>query len=182
MIQHLYLLPDLNSSERLAGIIESSGVPHNRIHIAHKDHAEAQKRSLNDLNFLQEFDTIHSGERGFLVGAILAVLVGLSVFEFLEGHPIASVITLFSCLIVLGYSTWLGGLIGASSDNYRLQPYHDHIERGGSVVLVDVDTRGDAELRSLVASSFPEAQAVGSSNTVDNPFAGQFFLRKHFQE
>ena len=179
MIQQLYLLPDLSASERLVGIIESSGVPCNRIHIAHKDHAEAQKRHLNDLNFLQEFDTIHSGERGFIVGVILALLAGLSVYELLDGHPVASVVTLFSCLIVLGFSTWLGGLIGASSDNYRLQPFHDHIEQGGSVMLVDVDTRSDAELRSLVSSSFPEAKTVGSSNSVDNPFAGHFFLRKH---
>ena len=180
MIKQLYLLPDLNSSEQLAEIIKSAGVPHNRIHIAHKNHAESQKRHLNDLNFLEEFDTIHSGERGFLVGAILAVLVGVSVYEFLEGYPIASVITLFSCLIVLGYSTWLGGLIGASSDNYRLQPYHDHLDQGGSLIMVDVNTRNDAEIRSLVASAFPEAESVGSSSTVDNPFAGQFFLRKHF--
>ena len=180
MIQQLYLLPDLNSSERLAEIIESSGISHNRIHIAHKNHAEAQKRDLNDLNFLEEFDTIHSGERGFLVGAILAMLVGVSVFEFLEGYPVASMVTLFSCLIVLGFSTWLGGLIGASSDNYRLQPFHEHLEQGGSLMLVDVDTRGDADLRSLVANAFPEARPAGSSNTVDNPFAGQFFLRKHF--
>ena len=180
MIKQLYLLPDLNSSERLAEIIESAGVPHNRVHIAHKDHAEAQKRHLNDLTFLEEFDTIHSGERGFLVGAILAILVGLSVYEFLDGHPVASVITLFSCLIVLGYSTWLGGLIGASSDNYRLQPFHDHLERGGSLVMVDVDIRNDADIRSLVANAFPEARPVGSSSALDNPFAGQFFLRKHF--
>lgn len=180
MIQQLYLLPDLGSSERLAGMIESSGIPHNRIHVAHKNHAEAQKRRLNDLNFLEEFDTIHSGERGFIVGVILALLVGLSVFELLEGHPVASVITLFSCLIVVGFSTWLGGLIGASSDNYRLQPFHDHIEKGGSLMLIDVDARSDAELRSLVRTAFPEAKSAGSSNTVDNPFEGQFFLRKHF--
>ena len=181
MIQQRYLLSDLNSSERLAGLLESSGVPRNRIHVAHKDHAKVQKRHLNDLNFLEEFDIIHSAERGFIVGVILALLVGLSVFEYLEGHPVASVITLFSCLVVVGFSTWLGGLVGASSDNYRLQPFHDHIEQGGSLVLVDVDTRSDAELRSLVTNAFPEARPAGSGTTVDNPFAGQFFLRKHFR-
>lgn len=180
MIQQLYLLPDLNTSQKLSEIIESSGIPHNRIHIAHKDHTEARKRELNDLNFLEEFDTIHSGERGFIVGSVLAILVGIALFEFLEGHPVASMVTLFSCLIVLGFSTWLGGLIGASSDNYRLQPYHDHLEQGGSLMLVDVETQSDTELRALILNAAPEAQPAGSASKVDNPFAGEFFLRKHF--
>ena len=45
-------------------------------------------------------------------------------------------------------------------------------------MLVDVNTRSVTKLRSLVITAFPEARPAGFSNTVSNPFARQFFLRK----
>ncbi|WP_062270340.1 hypothetical protein [Endozoicomonas arenosclerae] len=179
MIRILYRLPDLTCAQKLNQLVESQGVSHNRIHIAHKDHLTLHKEDLNDLSFLEEYDTVHSGERGFLVGIILTVLVGLSVYELMEGHPIASIITLFASLVVLGYSTWLGGLIGASSDNYRLQPFHDHLEQGGSVVMLDIDADSAPKLMNAIAHHIPEAEPAGRSQMLDNPFKGSFFLRKH---
>ena len=172
-------MPDLPCAQKLNELVESQGVSHNHIHIAHKDHLTLQKKHLNDLSFLEEYDTVHSGERGFLVGIILTVLAGLSVYELMEGHPVASMITLFACLVVLGYSTWLGGLIGASSDNYRLQPFHDHLDKGGSVVMLDVAPDSASTLMHTVAQHMPEAVPAGRSQTLDNPFKGSWFLRKH---
>ncbi|KEQ17122.1 hypothetical protein [Endozoicomonas numazuensis] len=179
MIRILYRLPDLPCAQKFNELVESEGVAHNRIHIAHKDHLTLQKKHLNDLTFLEEFDTVHSGERGFLVGIILTVLAGLSVYEIMEGYPVASMITLFACLVVLGYSTWLGGLIGASSDNYRLQPFRAHLDDGGSVVMLDVDPVSASRLMNVIAHHIPEAQPAGRSQTLDNPFKGSWFLRKH---
>ncbi|MGI9273582.1 MAG: hypothetical protein ACR2PT_01810 [Endozoicomonas sp.] len=180
MKQQLYLLPDLDSSKVLASLVEAEGIPDNHIHIAHKDHTSIQKYHLNDLTFIEEFDTIHAGERGLMVGTLLAVLAGLSLYEFLDGHPVASTITLFSCLILLGFSTWLGGLIGSSSDNYRLQPFHDHLQQGGSLIMIDVKTNMESRLIDLIKHAYPLARPAGTSSTIDNPFSGEFFLRKHF--
>lgn len=179
MLRVLYRLPDLSFAQKLNDLAEAEGVNHNRIHIAHKDHLATQKKHLNDLSFLEEYDTVHSGGRGFLVGILLTVLTGLSVHELTEGHPVASVVTFFSCLVVLGYSTWLGGLIGASSDNFRLQPFHDHIEQGGSVVMLDVEPDSLSKLMHVIAQHIPEAEPAGKSQRLDNPFKGSWILKKH---
>ena len=180
MKQQLYLLPDLDSSKQLVSLVEAEGIPDKHIHVAHRDHTSAQRYHLNDLNFIEEFDTIHAGERGLMIGVVLAILAGLSLYELLEGHPVASAITLFFGVIILGFSTWLGGLIGSSSDNYRLQPFHEHLQQGGSLVLIDVRTDMESRLASLIRRSFPQARPAGTSSTVDNPFSGELFLRKHF--
>ncbi|MRI33601.1 hypothetical protein EOPP23_11445 [Endozoicomonas sp. OPT23] len=180
MIQLLYKFPDLKAAQKFNDVAEAAGITHDHLHIAHKDHLGTQKRHLNDLSFLEEFDTLHSSERGFLIGIILSVMTGFAIYEFLEGHPVASMITLFACLIVLGYSTWLGGLIGSSSDNYRLQPFHDHLEQGGALVIVDLDVESEQLLKKALVREMPSVVPAGRSSTIDNPFAGQLMLRKHF--
>ncbi|WOG25999.1 hypothetical protein [Endozoicomonas sp. 8E] len=179
MLRVLYRLPDLTFAQKLNDLAEAEGVSHNRIHIAHKDHLATQKKHLNDLSFLEEYDTVRSGERGFLIGILLTVLTGLAVHELMEGHPVASVVTFFACMVVLGYSTWLGGLIGASSDNFRLQPFHDHLEKGGSVVMLDVESTSVSKLTRVIAVQIPEAEPAGRSQRLDNPFMGSWLLRKH---
>ena len=180
MIQLLYKLPDLKSAQKFDYVAESAGIEHRHIHIAHKDHLGTQQRHLNDLSFLEEFDTLHSSERGFLVGIVLSAMTGFAIYEYMEGHPIASMITLFACLVVLGYSTWLGGLIGSSSDNYRLQPFHDHLEQGGALVIVDLDVETEQKLKKVLVKEMPSVVPSGRSSTIVNPFAGQLMLRKHF--
>ncbi len=179
MKKHLFLLPGLKTAKELSEQLESAGIDHNRIHIAHEDHTRAMKYHLNDLNFLEETDTIHSGERGFMVGVILATVVGFFTYNLLEGHPAGGIGTVFASLIALGFPTWLGGMIGASSDNYRLQPYHDHIQQGGAVVMVDISNPIERERMNETVSNYPTARAAGIASGLDNPFAGQLIPRKH---
>ncbi len=180
MIQLLYKLPDLKAAQKFNDVVESADIAHKHIHIAHKDHLSTQQKHLNDLSFLEEFDTVHSSERGFLIGIVLSAMTGFAVYEYLDGHPVASMITLFASLIVLGYSTWLGGLIGSSSDNYRLQPFHNHLEQGGALVIIDLDAEHEQILNKVLVKEMPSVVPAGRSSTVVNPFAGQLMLRKHF--
>ena len=179
MKQHHYLLEDLRAAEDAIVTLENAGVPDKHIHVFHKDHLAMQKRHLNDTSFVGELDILHAGERGLLVGIAAAGLVGFTIWELMAGHEVVAMVSVFASLVALGFCTWLGGLIGASSDNYRIQPYHDHIEEGGSVIIVDVALGKELFVLDTMATFHPEALHKGFSSTVDNPMAGTFFLRKH---
>ncbi len=179
MKKHLFLLPCLKTARELSALLENSGIDHNRIHVAHEDHARAMKYHLNDLNFLEETDTIHSDERGFMIGVVLAAVVGFFTYRLLEGHPAGGIGTVFACLFALGFPIWLGGMIGASSDNYRLQPYHEHIQQGGAVVMVDINNPLESEKLNETIKNYTPARAAGTTSGFDNPFAGQLIPRKH---
>lgn len=179
MNKHLYQLPGLKTARELSELLENAGVDHNRIHIAHQDHTRTIKYDLNDLNFLEKSDTIHSGERGFIIGVVLATIAGFFTYRLLEGHPAGGIGTVFACLIALGFPTWLGGLIGASSDNYRLQPHHDHLQQGGALVLVDINDPSEQSKLDEIINNYPTARSAGISAGFNNPFTGQLIPRKH---
>ncbi|AMO56336.1 hypothetical protein GZ77_05950 [Endozoicomonas montiporae] len=179
MKQHHYLLEDLRSAENAVITLENAGVQPKQIHVFHHDHLAMQKRHLNDASFISELDILHAGERGLLVGLFAAGLVAFVVWELLAGHEVVAMISVFAGLVAMGFCTWLGGMIGASSDNYRIQPYHDHIQSGGSVIIVDVDPGKELFVLDTMQTMHPEAMHKGLSSSIDNPMAGDFFLRKH---
>ncbi|PJE78713.1 hypothetical protein CI610_02348 [invertebrate metagenome] len=179
MRQHHYLLPDLEAAERLSLAIESSGVDHQHIHVIHRDRTSLEQRHLNGLSVIEESDVLHCGERGLLVGVLLAIAVGFSLYEWLEGHPVVAVVVFFAVVVIVGFATWVGGMIGASSDNYRLAPYHDDILQGKAVVMVDLLPEEASSVIEMVAQDFNEAKYCGMSDSVDNPFQGGWALRKH---
>ncbi|WP_067520850.1 hypothetical protein [Endozoicomonas ascidiicola] len=180
MKQQLYLLPGLKTARHLSEQLEGAGLHHKQLHIAHMDHTRTIQYHLNDLNFLEESDVIHSGERGFLVGMMLSLITGMIAWKLLADHPAGLLITGFACVIVLGFSTWLGGLIGVSSDNYRLQPFHDHISEGGAVLMVDLRTKNDREILDSITSHFEPVKPAGFVSSIDNPFLGDLIPRKHY--
>ena len=180
MKQHLYLLPGLKTARDLSQQLENSGLKHDQLHIAHNDHSRTVEYHLNDLTFIEESDVIHSGERGFIVGIILSVLTGILFWKFMADHPAGLIVTGFACLIVLGFSTWLGGLIGASSDNYRLQPFHDHMHRGGAVLFVDIRQPRDSTILESIISHFYPVTPAGTASSHDNPFSGRLIPTKHY--
>ncbi|MBO9493933.1 hypothetical protein J7438_07515 [Thalassotalea sp. G20_0] len=173
MKKHLFLLPGLKTARELSEQLESAGIDHNRIHIAHQDHSCDTNYNLNHLNLLKKNDTIHSGAIEFKVGVILAATVGFLTYNLWEGHPAGGIGTVFACLIALGFPAWLGGMIGGSSDNGRLQPCHDHIQQGGAVVMVNIKTRIEWERMNETVSNYAPARAAGVACGLENPFSGQ---------
>ena len=178
MKQHHYLLDDLRAAEDAVITLENAGIPPRQIHVFHNDHLTMQKRNMNDASFISELDILHAGERGLLIGLFAAGLVGFIIWELMAGHEVVAMVSVFAGLVAMGFCTWLGGMIGASSDNYRIQPYHDHIAKGGSVIIVDVNLGKELFVLDTMATIHPEALHKGLSSSIDNPVAGSLFLRK----
>ena len=183
MKQHHYLFDSLNDLQRACADLEDMGVAHRHLHVVSNDVLSLEKRHLNPVSPFQENDMIHTGLRGFVLGAIAAGSVGWAISEWLAGHELMAVIAGFCCLVILGFCTWVGGLIGASHDNWRLSPYHDQMEKGQSLLVVDVTPSQELEVVRLMAAIHREARHTGEVSSIDTPFSGGWNLHlKDYKE
>jgi hypothetical protein len=86
-------------------------------------------------------------------GAHLNTLVYLSIFGF---------ITLFGA--------WVGGLVGLNKENQKISFYHNDIEAGKYLILIDIKAEQEDVVKSLMAQKHPEAQFKRTGSTFINPF------------
>lgn len=176
MKQHHYLFDSLDDLQRACLDLEEMNVPHERLYVAHKSHLSLEKRHLNDIGEVGETDLIHSGLRGVLVGLVASACAVSATWFALGHHELGGVITGFVGLVALGFCTWVGGLVGASHDNWRLSPYHDQIEQGKSLLLVDLAPEQEMEVTRFMAAIHREGRHTGESSSHESPLEGGWHL------
>ena len=65
---------------------------------------------------------------------------------------------------------WIGGLIGVSTENYKIKKFHNHIEAGQYLLLVDVSAMQKPLVESIVTRQFTSIWKAGEDTTVISPF------------
>ena len=180
MKQHHYLFDSIDDLQTACFDLEDAGIKHKHLHVVNNDHLSLEKRHLNDAGAFGDTDLVHSALRGMIIGAVAAFTAALVTWQWVGGHELGAMVTAFVALIAMGFCTWLGGLVGASHDNWRLSPYHDQIQSGKSLLLVDVTPRQEPEVTRLMASIHREAMYAGESSSLELPLQGGWHL--HLRE
>ncbi|MFN2360200.1 MAG: hypothetical protein ABR522_03855 [Marinobacter sp.] len=111
-------------------------------------------------------------ERGAIIGFVLALafLIPLALLNILD-LPAAAWIALFIFVVVAG--GWVGGFGGIQNENYRLQPFHDDIEAGKYLIMVDAPRTHIPKVKELMTKNHPEAVLQGQDSSFNNPFASK---------
>lgn len=171
-MKRLYYLTDsLDSAEGISKDLHQAGVTDWNFHVLSKDEAGLYKRHIHSANYLQKLDIIRDGERGAMIGFAVAVLVAwyLSSAEIFGSRPGA-----LAYLTVLGvftlFGAWMGGLVGLSSENQKIVQFHDEIESGRFLIMIDVKSGEEDRVRAVMAGRHPEAQFKRAGSTFVNPF------------
>ncbi|WP_281645487.1 hypothetical protein [Parendozoicomonas sp. Alg238-R29] len=179
MKQHHYMFDSLDDLQRACCDLEDIGVAHESLHVVHKNRASVEKRYLNGVGELEETDLIHTGLRGFLFGVIASTFSGLLTWNWFGTHELGGVITGFVCFVTLGFFTWVGGLVGINHDNWRLSPYHDMLDHGKGLLLVDLWPQQEMEVTRLMAALHREGRHIGECSSLESPFEGGWHLHLH---
>lgn len=174
-----YLTEDLESTSRISTELHQSGITDWHFHVLSKDKSGLYRRHIHTATGFQSRDIIHRCEQGALVGAIGGLVLAL-MLRLIE--PTAFPISMASGLIIVGvsilFAIWIGGMVGLAHENYKIKRFHDDLERGRNLLLIDVQGhQKDAVLE--VMNRHPEAKAAGEGSTVTNPFNFHFFYGKH---
>lgn len=166
-----YLVDAIDSVDEISADLHEHGITDWRFHIVSKDEAGLYRHRLHTASVLDRTDLPRFVERGVIIGALAGVLV-VGTLSLVVGlnFPMGAWIALFAFSVVAG--GWLAGFGGIQSENYRIRRFHDDIEAGKYLVMVDVSKADEQDMKRLMGSRHPEAVLCGEDSSFNNPFAG----------
>lgn len=160
MKRHYYISNDLDDLELVEQQLEAAGVTTPQIHVLSEDEAGLAEHHLHPVEGVLKKDVVHGTELGAIVGALGAGLVLLSFWYFGWTETYTWVPAIFLAIIVLGFCTWEGGLIGISEPHVEFKRFQDDLRAGKHVLFVDFDREQEDILRKVVAEH-PKLQDAG---------------------
>ncbi|AMO57286.1 hypothetical protein [Endozoicomonas montiporae] len=173
-----YLTGTLNSVSQISEDLHHTGVTDWHIHVLSKNEAGLYHRHIHSANLFQQNDVIHSGELGAILGGILGLVTAFILHHLLPfiSEPVPPLVLLMVAGVMTLFGAWSGGLAGAMRDNYKIAQFHDDIEQGKHLIMVDVHKPQEQQVRQQLRQYHPEAllAAIGSSWIL--PFNRRFWF------
>jgi len=165
MKRHYYISDDLDDLDHVEDELEKQGIATPQIHVLSLDDAGVENRPhLNPVEAVLKKDVVRGTEFGALVGAICAALVLAGAYlagltESVGWMPFA-----FLAVVVLGFCTWEGGLLGIQEPHQDFVRFQKDLEAGRHVFFVDVTSEQEAVLAEIVGQH-PGLQPAGSGQS-----------------
>ncbi len=163
-----YLSPTIESAEQVSEDMHKHGVTDWNFHVLSKDEAGLYTHHLHSANAFQRTDLVRYIERGLLAGGLLGLIFAIPL-AYLENFGFSAWLALgFFCVL---FGAWCGGIGGISQENYKIRHFHDDIEAGKHLIMIDVHKQDEELIKSVMSTRHPEAQLQGVDSTFTNPFA-----------
>jgi hypothetical protein len=164
MNRHYYVSESLDELETLEYELEHQGIATPQIHVLSENDAGVERHNLHDVPSILRRDVIRSGELGAAAGVILStgVLLAAYVFE-LTKTPAGWLPFVLLSIVVLGFCTWEGGLIGIQRTNVHFKRFQKLLKEGKHIFFVDVSPRQEPVL-ARVLSRHPRLWVAGTGS------------------
>lgn len=160
MKRHYYISDDLDDLEIVERDLEAAGVSTPQIHVLSEDDAGVEQHHLHNVEAVLKKDVVHGTELGAVVGVIAgAIILLLAWFSGLT-ETYTWVPAIFLSVIVVGFCTWEGGLIGIQEPHVDFQRFQNQLHEGKHILFVDVDTDQEQILHNVV-SQHPKLKDAG---------------------
>lgn len=164
-----YLTEDLAATQRIADALHRAGLKSWNFHVLSRDEAGLYQRHIHSGNPIHWRDVIRSGERGALIGFAIGLWLGVIAIMLMDLSDNAQLAVQFGVTLVPTlFGAWVGGLVGLSNENYKIQRFHGELESGRHLLLIDIDRSFVPMVRKLM-SHFPAFEA-GSDSPAILPF------------
>ncbi len=139
MKRHYFIGDDLNVIAAVERALMAKGIAAEQIHVLSLNDADAEQRQLHDVQSLMKKDVIHSAEIGALFGLVASISV-IAIAHFTGvAAKVGWVPFVFLAIVLLGFFTWEGGLIGIQLPNSRFRRFEKALRAGEHVFFVDVE-------------------------------------------
>ena len=171
-MQRLYFVTHrIEDTEQISTLVHQAGISDWNFHVVSRDEAGMIDHHIHSATLYQQLDIVHSGERFAMAYGLGGLLlgIGLAAFGLAPLSPPALFVVALTLFATM-FGAWTGGLIGLSRENYQLAPFHDDIEAGRFVVMIDVKKDQRARISELINVNVPGAQPRGRGTTMFNPF------------
>ena len=150
MKRQYFISDDLDDLEIVERDLESAGVTTPQIHVLSEDDSGVESHHLHEVEAVLKKDVVHGTELGALVGVIGAAAV--LILAWISGLTATYtwVPAIFLAVIVLGFCTWEGGLIGIQEPHTDFRRFQEQLHEGKHILFVDTDPNQDNILREVV--------------------------------
>jgi hypothetical protein len=181
MKRYYFIGDDLNVIATVERELLAEGLSGEQIHVLCLDDANAEQRHLHDVQSLMKKDVIRSGEIGALLGlaaAALAIVIAhvTGIAAKLGWWPFV-----FLAIVLLGFCTWEGGLIGIQAPNSRFRRFEKALRAGEHIFFVDVDNQHESKMQRVLAAH-PQMRPAGTGSSSPRWLLGlQSNARRFFQ-
>lgn len=164
-----YLADNLDTADEVARALHDEGIRDWNFHVLSKDEAGLYKHHLHAATPLHHRDLIRTGERGALLGLVAGMSAAVFSALLLEMSSLHTVMV-FAIAVVLPtlFGAWLGGLIGLSTENHKIARFHDDIEFGRALLMIDVKPVHEHRIRELMRLF--AVRESGEDTTIIMPF------------
>lgn len=174
IMRTLYYLTDkVETAEAMASTLASLNIDNNGYYIVSRDHDGVRRHHLHDASVMEETDFVHSGERGALVGGLAGLLfaVWIAIAQPL-GLSTSLGAFLFVSVLIGCFGAWVGGMVGISHENYKLEPFHQAIASGKYLMVINVREAAKARhLKEVMHHRHPEARFEAEDDAGTEIFA-----------
>ncbi len=160
MKRHYYISDDLDDLEVIGQQLKDSGVTSPQIHVLSEDDAGLEEHHLNKVEAVLKKDVVHGTELGAVVGVLAAGLILAAAYLLGLTETYTWVPAIFLAIIVLGFCTWEGGLIGIQKPHVDFERFQGELDAGRHILFVDIDPEQEAILQRVVAEH-PKLQKGG---------------------
>jgi hypothetical protein len=166
MLRHYFISNNLDDLEVFEEQLEAAGVSTPQIHVLSRKDAEVQNhRHLHEVQSVMKLDIVRSTERGAVVGLCAFVLVLSGVYLSGWTETAAGWMPfIFLAFVLLGFSAWMGGLIGIEKPNHKFIRFEKALSEGKHVFFVDLEPRQEAILEKLL-KTHPQVELAGTGSS-----------------
>jgi len=181
MKRHYFIGDDLNVVAMVEKDLLANGVAAEQIHVLSLNDADAETRQLHDVQSLMKKDVIHSAEIGALLGLAASALAIVVAHLTGVAAKIGWVPFVFLAIVLLGFFTWEGGLIGIQMPNSRFRRFEKALRAGEHVLFVDVDDSQDSRVQHIMGHH-PQMRPAGTGSSSPRWLVGlQSNARRFFE-
>jgi len=163
MQRHYFVSDDLSHLQAVERDLLQADVQSTQIYVLSEDNAGMEQRRLNEVEAVLKKDVVHGTELGALIGAVGAVLVIALAWASGIAQAYTWIPPIFLAIVILGFCTWEGGLIGISEPHYDFKRFREDLDAGRHIMLVDNTEEQETAVKA-VAREHPELRPAGSGN------------------
>ena len=160
-----FLIPDTALGKKVVDELLRAHIEWKHIHVLAKRGTPLE--GLPEASYFQKSDIIPAMQRAVPIGGATGLLCGLVALALGPELVVAGGgVLVATSLAGAGIGTFLGGMVGLNVENTRHKAFHDAIERGELLVIVDVARARVDEITARIGAVFPGAQPEGTDPRV----------------